>query len=371
VFTNKKVVPHPLHRVTDFPEVPQELIPQQPLAQRDEARLMVLDRQHDELRHQIFRDLDQLMTPGDVLVVNDVKVFPARLFGRKATGGQVKVLLLKRLERGPSVERWTCLLTPPLRIGASVNFGQGLSGVVKTVHESGEFEIEFSQPITENLSSLGRMPLPPYIRRDTADTPEVEQSDRQFYQTVYAKDVPADPSGPAGPWMPGAVTAPTAGLHFTPELLERIRARGVEIAPIALKVGWGTFRPLRDDDYRNHQMLSEEYHVTEAAAEAINRVRRSAGRVWAVGTSVTRALETVADDSGLVKAGSGETSLYIYPGYAFRAVDALITNFHLPRHTPLLLAAAFAGTDKLRQAYEVAVKEGYRFFSYGDAMAIL
>ncbi|MGQ0644629.1 MAG: tRNA preQ1(34) S-adenosylmethionine ribosyltransferase-isomerase QueA [Elusimicrobiota bacterium] len=361
---------HPLDRLADFPDVPPDLIPQAPLEKRDEAKLMVLDRRGGDVRHAVFRELDGLLSPGDALILNDVKVFPARLEGRKTSGGRVRLLLLKCLGPADGGEKWASLLTPPLRIGSTITLADGLQARVEGVQRTGEFELVFSRPISGDLERLGRMPLPPYIRRQPDDPADIENMDRSFYQTVFARD-PAAPETADKPWTPGAVAAPTAGLHFTEELLARLRAKGVEVATLRLNVGWGTFRPLRDDDYRIHKMLPEEYEIPESAARAVNRARAEGRRVWAVGTTVVRTLESAVDKKGVLRASSGQTALYIYPGYKFRAVDALVTNFHLPRHTPLLLAAAFAGVRPLRRAYEIALAENYRFFSYGDAMAIL
>jgi len=367
---DKSAAPHPLHRLTDFPEAPPELIAQNPLAKRDEARLMTLSRQDGSIAHRVFSDVEALMAPGDLLVLNDVKVFPARLLGRKGSGGLVKFLLLRRLEANAAGERWASLLTPPVRIGAVLAVEDGLTATVEKVRADGEFEVTFSRPILYDLERLGRMPLPPYIRREVDAAPGQHAADRRYYQTVYAHEE-TPPENPGEAWTPGAVAAPTAGLHFTEELLHRLNAKGVETAYVTLKVGWGTFRPFRDADYREHKMLPEEFSVPEATADAVKRLRERGKRLWAVGTTAVRTLETQAEENGLVRPGKGETSLYIYPGHKFRAVDALITNFHLPGHTPLLLAAAFAGTDALRTSYETAVREGYRFFSYGDAMAIV
>ncbi len=349
----------------DFPEIPPDLIAQTPLRRRDAARLMVLERKSGVLRHETFSGLDRFLEPGDVLVLNDARVFPARLTGRKRTGGRVRILLIKRWAGDPSdgpADRWLALLTPALRPGADVLLEGGLSARVEARLDSGEYLLAFSRDIAADLDRLGRMPLPPYIRRGEGTAPEMEALDREYYQTVYARSAAVSQ---------GAVAAPTAGLHFTTELLDRVRAKGAEVVFLRLDVGWGTFRPVAEADYRKHRMLPEAYEVPAATAEALNRARQRGGRVWAVGTTVTRTLETVVGPDGLFRPGAGETDKYIYPGHGFRAVDALVTNFHLPGHTPLLLAAAFAGEAPLRRAYEEAVREKYRFFSYGDAMAIL
>jgi S-adenosylmethionine:tRNA ribosyltransferase-isomerase len=365
----------------DFPAVPEELIAQSPLERRDDARLLVVDRAAGSLRHDVFRSVETLFRPGDVLVLNDTCVFPARLTGRKPTGGRVKVLLLGRADG--EAERWLALLTPSLRPGAWVAFDGGLAATVAGARESGEFELDFDRPVAPLLPALGRMPLPPYIRRPDAESAKWEPIDRVYYQTVYSEpsalfhstaDPAAGRSAPLsgnGTKSPGSVAAPTAGLHFTAELLDRIRARGVVVAPLRLDVGWGTFRPVRAADYRDHRMLPEPFRVPAETAAAVNAARAAGRRVWAVGTTAVRALESAAGADGAVAAGPGSASIYIHPGHRFRAVDALITNLHLPGHTPLLLAAAFAGAPLLRRAYDEALRERYRFFSYGDAMLLL
>ncbi len=350
-----------------FPDIPEELIAQSPLEKRDHARLMVLDRASGSFRHAVFHQLEEMIRPGDALVLNDVKVFPARLFGRKETGGQVKVLLLKCLGASESgTENWIALLTPSLPAGKAILFADGISARVEGQEPLGEYRLTFSRSIRNDLARLGKMPLPPYIRRESSDSRY--ESDEHFYQTVYAAE--EKPVVSERSWTPGAVAAPTAGLHFTEAMLNRLRAKGVKVVRITLKVGWGTFRPIRGDDFRQHQMLPEEFTVTDEAAQTMNE-SRSKNRLWAVGTTVVRTLETLSDENGTIRPGRGETALYIYPGYKFKAVDKLVTNFHLPGHTPLLLAAAFSGTEKLKPAYEEAIREKYRFFSYGDAMAII
>lgn len=349
-----------------FPDIPEDLIAQSPMEERDQARLMVLDRATGSFRHEVFHQLEDLISSGDALVLNDVKVFPARLFGRKETGGQVKILLLKCLGASDGAERWVCLLTPSLPMGKKVLLADNIVAEVEAQEPLGEYRVRFSRSIQNDLTRLGKMPLPPYIRRESSDSRY--ESDEHFYQTVYATE--EKPYAPEKAWTPGAVAAPTAGLHFTEAMLDRLRAKGVKVVRVTLKVGWGTFRPIRGDDFRQHQMLPEEFTVTEEAAQTMNAARAK-NKLWAVGTTVVRTLETLSDENGTIKAGRGETALYIYPGYKFKAVDKLVTNFHLPGHTPLLLAAAFAGTEKLRPAYEEAIREKYRFFSYGDAMAVI
>jgi S-adenosylmethionine:tRNA ribosyltransferase-isomerase len=351
----------------DFPEPPAELIAQRPLPERDAARMMVLDRAAEAWSHKTFRDLPSYFRPGDVLVLNDVRVFPARVTGVKPTGGRVKMLLLERNGAG---DRWTTLLTPAQKTGQSVRLAPDLEATVQGQRDGGEYEVLFSRPVGEDeLSRLGRMPLPPYIRRGPDDDPSVESLDRDYYQTVFSAPAPPPPSGAAFE-APGAVAAPTAGLHFTPELLARIEAAGVEVRRLRLNVGWGTFRPVQGD-YRSHKMMSESYFIPDATADAVNRAKAEGRRVWAVGTTVVRTLEGSAGGDGKVRPGAGATALYIHPGFTFRVVDVLVTNFHLRHHTPLLLTAALAGPAFLRRAYDEAVREKYRFLSYGDGMVVL
>jgi S-adenosylmethionine:tRNA ribosyltransferase-isomerase len=348
-----------------FPEPPEDLIAQHPLEERDSARLMVLDRSAGSISHRVFLDLPEYFRPGDVLVLNDTRVFPARLSAFKSTGGRVRMLLL---ERNASGDRWTSLLTPVQKPGARFKL-EDVEVVVERKREGGEYELSFSRPLSESdVDRLGRMPLPPYIHRGPADAPGVESHDRVFYQTVFANPEPRDPT--PGFSAPGSVAAPTAGLHFTPALLNRISALGVNVHRLRLDVGWGTFRPLQGDDYTQHRMMAESYQISEDTADAVNRAKAEGRRVLAVGTTVVRALEGSADEKGRVKAGAGATEIFIHPGYRFRVVDVLATNFHLRRHTPLLLTAAFAGADFLRKAYDEAVRERYRFLSYGDGMVV-
>lgn len=381
-----------------FPEIPPERIAQTPLAERDAAKLLVLNRSR-AIAHRRFRDLLELVAPGDLLVLNDVRVIPARVRGKKPTGGRVTLLLLARYPRAAE-ERWTALVQPRPRVGARVEFPDGLNGVIESEAEDGAYEVVFSRSLKDLLSNLGEVPLPPYIRRPQGDEP----GDREYYQSVFARslgleNIPdsnvespaterdvaqrissiAMPSshlssgavGHSTVALPaGAVAAPTAGLHFTEELLDALRGRGVESLFVTLWVGWGTFRPVSAADYRQHRMLPEYYSVPPKTAAAWAKTRREGRRVWAVGTTVARTLESAWSD-GYLRPGVGVANLFITPGYRFQAVDRLITNFHMPGHTPLLLAAAFAGTDLLRQSYAEALTRGYRFLSYGDAMAII
>jgi S-adenosylmethionine:tRNA ribosyltransferase-isomerase len=351
-----------------FPEIPLDRIAQTPREDRAAARLMVLQRPEGTLSHGRFGDIETHLRSGDLLVLNDVTVAPARLIGRKPTGGRVEALVLGRLTAEGAGERWAALLSPRLAPETEIHFAPELSARVTGQRPDGEYELTLSTPLSPHLDRLGRIPLPPYIRRPDAAQ---EPTDRRYYQTVYARTDDEGFLEKSGEGHRHAVAAPTAGLHFTAELLERLRGRGVTVAFLRLYVGWGTFRPIRAADYREHKMLSETYVIPTATAEAFQSVRARGGRVWAVGTTVVRTLESALDASGRLRAGRGETGLYIHPGHRFRAVDALVTNFHMPHHTPLVLAAAFAGLDPLRRAYDAALAEGYRFLSYGDAMLIL
>ncbi|MGI9952661.1 tRNA preQ1(34) S-adenosylmethionine ribosyltransferase-isomerase QueA [Moorellaceae bacterium AZ2] len=340
-------------RVEEFDYyLPPELIAQEPVEPRDASRLLVLHRQDGRLEHRRFYDLPRYLEKGDILVLNDTRVIPARLFGRKAgTGGRVEVLLLNPL----GGDRWETLVRPGRRVppGTQLIFGEGEleARVLASTAEGGRvLKFAYQGSWEDLLAKLGQVPLPPYIHRELPDP--------ERYQTVYARH-------------PGSAAAPTAGLHFTPRLLEKIREKGVEVAHILLHVGLGTFRPVKEEIVEKHRMHAEYYIVLPETAEAINNARARGGRVVAVGTTVVRTLETVATRDGLICPGEGYTDLFIYPGYHFKAVDCLITNFHLPRSTLLMLVSAFAGREKILQAYRVAVEEGYRFFSFGDAMLIL
>ena len=332
-------------------DLPKELIAQDPLDDRSSSRLMVLDRESGEIEHRVFRDIIDYLNPGDCLVINDTKVIPARLIGaREGSGGKVEIFLLKRKEK----DIWETLVRPgkKLREGAAVVFGDGeLRAVIKEVLPDGNRHVQFFYEgiFEEVLDRLGQMPLPPYI------THKLEDKNR--YQTVYAT-------------YEGSAAAPTAGLHFTRELLNRIEDKGIRIARVTLHVGLGTFRPVKVDNVKDHQMHSEYYHVSEDAARIINDSRKQGGRIISVGTTSTRTLESVADEEGMIHAGSGDTDIFIYPGYRFKCIDALITNFHLPQSTLLMLVSALAGRDHILEAYKEAVKDRYRFFSFGDAMFI-
>jgi S-adenosylmethionine:tRNA ribosyltransferase-isomerase len=349
-------------KTADFDyDLPPELIAQQPAPRRDASRLLVLHRTRGAWEHRRFGDLPGYLRPGDLLVLNNTRVIPARLHGHKeATGGQVELLLLE--EEAPG--RWDALLRAGgrrPRPGEPLVFAGGaLRAELIEERELGRalVRLESSRPLLELLEEFGETPLPPYIRRTEGGGPDAE--DRARYQTVYAR-------------MPGAVAAPTAGLHFTPELFAALADRGVERAEITLHVGLGTFRPVTAEDVEAHRMEAERYAISPAAAAAVHAARARGGRVVAVGSTSVRALESAAasSDTGELSPGEGRSALFIRPGYRFRAVDALLTNFHLPRSTLLMMVSAFAGTELVRSAYREAVRERYRFFSYGDAMLIL
>ncbi len=340
-------------KLSDFNyELPEELIAQDPLLKRSDSRLMVLNREDDTIAHKHFRDITEYIKPGDCLVINDTKVLPARLIGAKEdTGASIEVLLLKRHDD----KTWETLVKPgkKARPGARISFGDGkLIGEVVDVVEEGNrlVRFEYDGIFEEVLDELGQMPLPPYI------THHLEDKNR--YQTVYAKHT-------------GSAAAPTAGLHFTDELLESLQAMGVKIARVTLHVGLGTFRPVKVENILEHHMHSEFYMIDEEAANTINETRKNGGKIISVGTTSTRTLETAAAEDGTIKPCSGWTEIFIYPGYKFKCVDRLITNFHLPESTLLMLVSALYDREKVLDAYKVAVEEKYRFFSFGDAMIIL
>ncbi len=332
-------------------DLPEELIAQDPLERRSDSRLMVLDRETGAWEHRHFYDIGEYLNPGDCLVINNTRVLPARLLGVKAdTGAAVEVLLLVRR----SDTDWECLVRPgkKCRPGAKLVFGDGrLTGEITEIADEGNRIIRFSFEgiFEEILDELGQMPLPPYIHH--------QLKDKNRYQTVYAKH-------------DGSAAAPTAGLHFTPELLDALREKGVKIAEITLHVGLGTFRPVKAEEITDHHMHSEYYEIPQEAADLINAAKREGKRVIAVGTTSTRTLETVADENGFVKAAGGWTQIFIYPGIRLKCIDGLITNFHLPESTLVMLVSAFAGREHVLAAYEEAVREKYRFFSFGDAMLI-
>ena len=335
-----------------FYDLPEELIAQDPLEDRTASRLLVLNRETGAVEHKIFSDVIDYLNEGDCLVINNTRVIPARLIGEKeGTGGKVEVLLLKR----GANDVWETLVKPgkKLRPGARVTFGDGrLKAEILEIAEEGNRLVRFYYEgiFEEILDSLGEMPLPPYI------THKLE--DKEMYQTVYAK-------------YDGSAAAPTAGLHFTKELLAKIEEKGIKIASITLHVGLGTFRPVKVDDVNNHHMHTEWYEVNTEAADIINETKKNGGRVICVGTTSCRTIESVADETGHMTAKIGETDIFIYPGYKFKVMDGLITNFHLPESTLVMLVSAFAGKENVLSAYETAVKEKYRFFSFGDAMILI
>lgn len=333
-------------------DLPEELIAQDPLEDRSSSRLLVLNKESGEREHRVFKDVIEYLKPGDCLVLNDTKVIPARLIGeRVGTGAKIEVLLLKRKEK----DIWETLVRPgkKMKAGAQVSFGGGmLTGEVIDIVEEGNRLIQFHYEgiFEEVLDQLGQMPLPPYITH--------QLKDRDRYNTVYAVHE-------------GSAAAPTAGLHFTPELLDKIRKKGVDIARVTLHVGLGTFRPVKVEDVTDHHMHSEFYQIDAEAAEKINRAKSSGGRVICVGTTSCRTIESAAAADGHLEACSGWTEIFIYPGYRFKVLDCLITNFHLPESTLIMLVSALAGRENVMKAYEEAVKERYRFFSFGDAMFII
>ncbi len=330
--------------------LPEELIAQTPIEKRDESRLMVLDKNTGKIEHKIFRDIIDYLQPGDCLVRNNTKVIPARLYGKKETGANVEFVLLKNLEG----DIWEAMVRPgnKLHSGAKVIFGDGLlrAEILETLQDgTRKVKFEYDGIFNEILDKIGLMPLPPYIHESLKD------NDR--YQTVYAK-------------YEGSAAAPTAGLHFTDELLKKIEEKGISIANVTLHVGIGTFRPVKEKNIEDHQMHTEHYYIKQEDADKINKAKLSGHRVIAVGTTSCRTIETIADEKGLVKACEGDTGIYIYPGYKFKCLDALITNFHLPESTLLMLVSALAGRENILNAYNEAVKEKYKFFSFGDAMFI-
>lgn len=339
-------------KVSDFYfELPEELIAQYPLEKRDSSRLMVLDKKTGEIEHRKFHDILEYLNEGDTLVLNNTRVLPARLIGEKEeTGGKIEFLLLKRIEG----DKWECLAKPgrKAKVGTVFTFGEGkLKAIVREIGEEGNRIIEFKYDgiFEQVLDELGQIPLPPYIHE--------KLEDKERYQTVYSKEK-------------GSAAAPTAGLHFTEELLKEIKDKGVNIAYLTLHVGLGTFRPVKVDDVNNHVMHSEYYHLDKENAELINKTKEAGNRVIAVGTTSSRTLETIGDENGRVREQSGWTDIFIYPGYKFKIVDNLITNFHLPESTLIMLVSALAGQDNIMNAYNTAVKEKYRFFSFGDSMFI-
>ena len=341
--------------------LPRELIAQEPLKERDSSRLMVLDRRTQTLSHSYFYELPRYLKPGDLLVANDTRVIPARLYGKKQTGGSVELLLLRFVEQGAGgTQLWECLLKSRRKptAHARLYFASHFQGEVlgRTENSTWLIRLAYQGNFEDALSAAGSTPLPPYIER--GEHAKQEALDRERYQTVYAS-------------CSGAVAAPTAGLHVTQKILQEIRQAGADIVFITLHVGLGTFQPIREERIEDHRMHEEFYRLPHAAAERINQARAEGRRVICIGTTATRTLETLAADNGLLREAEGLTELYIYPGYTFKAVDGLITNFHLPKSSLLLLVSAFAGTAFIRRAYEAAIEARYRFYSYGDAMLIM
>lgn len=339
-------------KVSDFNyDLPQELIAQHPYDKRDEARLMVIDAKTQKIEHRIFKDVMEYLSEGDCLVINNTKVLPARLYGKKDTGASIEFLLLKRIEG----DIWEVMVRPgnKLKPGSKVSFGDGLlKAEVLEVLEGGNRKVtfEYNGIFNEILDQIGLMPLPPYIKE------KLKENDK--YQTVYAK-------------YDGSSAAPTAGLHFTEELLEKIKQKGVKVANVTLHVGIGTFRPVKVENVEEHAMHSEHYYIKQEDVDLINNAKKSGHKVVCVGTTSCRVLESVADENGMVKETEGDTNIFIYPGYQFKCIDRLITNFHLPESTLIMLVSSLAGKDFVMKAYEEAVKEKYKFFSFGDAMMIL
>ena len=331
-------------------DLPEELIAQTPLEQRDASRLMLLDKKTGAVEHRVFSQLPELLRAGDCLVMNDSRVIPARLFGKRDTGGAVEVLLLN--DRGGGV--WECLTRPGRKtpVGTRLHFGEDtLTATVVGLESDGNKLVQFhtAEIFLEVLERLGHVPLPPYIK--------AELKDAERYQTVYANE-------------PGSAAAPTAGLHFTRELLERLEKVGIELNRVTLHVGLGTFRPVKEEDLTQHEMHAEYCAISAAVAERINRAKREGRRIIAVGTTSCRTLEAVADEQGFVRPFAGQVNIYIYPGYRFKCIDGLITNFHLPESTLIMLVSALAGREAVLNAYKIAVGQRYRFFSFGDAMLI-
>ena len=337
--------------VSDFYyDLPEELIAQTPIEKRDESRLMVLNRKDQSIEHKQFKDIIDYLEPGDCLVRNNTKVIPARLYGKKATGAKIEFLLLNQIEG----DIWESIVRPghKLKPGTEVEFGDGiLKATVLDIMPGGTRKVEFKYEgiFNEILDKIGLMPLPPYIHESLKD--------KDRYQTVYAR-------------YEGSAAAPTAGLHFTPELFEKLKQKGVEVANVTLHVGIGTFRPVKVENVEEHHMHSEHYYIKQEDAEKINSAKKNGKRVIGVGTTSCRVLETIADKDGMVKPTEGDTQIFIYPGYKFKCLDGLITNFHLPESTLIMLVSALAGKEYIMKAYNEAVKERYRFFSFGDAMFI-
>jgi S-adenosylmethionine:tRNA ribosyltransferase-isomerase len=339
-------------RIEEFDyTLPPSLIAQYPSPQREESSLMILSRQEGAIRHKAFRDLPKYLNPGDLLVMNNTRVLPARLIGKKETGGKVEILIISPMNG--TLGEWEALIKGSMKSGTRIQFGQEIYGEVEKVKDGkGRIRFSGSGEITDLFQKVGRVPLPPYIKR------EDEPLDRERYQTVFAT-------------QNGSIAAPTAGLHFTHDLLQSLRDQGVNVTLITLHIGLGTFTPVKTRNVEDHTMEAEWVEIPEQTAQEIDQVRAGRGRIIAVGTTTTRALESFSDGNGGVKSGKGMTSLFIYPPYHFRVTDGLITNFHLPKSTLIMLVSAFAGKDLLSKAYQEAIEKKYRFYSYGDVMLIL
>ncbi|MDR1195864.1 MAG: tRNA preQ1(34) S-adenosylmethionine ribosyltransferase-isomerase QueA [Endomicrobium sp.] len=344
-------------------EIPPELIAQKPAERRADSRLFVIHKNSGKFEHKKFSDITDYFDAGDCIVLNTTKVVPSRLFGKKASGGKVELLFLEPCQTGAE---YRVLMKPFLETGKKVFFEDGFECVIKSKTKSGEILVEFNKTgVFEFLQKRGIMPLPPYINRKNGLARELSDFDKERYQTIYAG-------------QPGAIAAPTAGLHFTGEILEKLKRKGVNIAKLTLHVGWGTFKPITSSDLNDHKMMSEKYYIDAENAEIINNCVRNNKKIASVGTTSTRALESLSKETGFVENGKtyikafcGETSIFIYPGYSFKIINALITNLHLPKSTPLMMASAFCSRKTMLSAYKEAVKEKYRFFSYGDSMIII
>ena len=340
-------------------DLPEKLIAQKPVKKRDRSKLLLLNRKTGELSHREFSEIYKYLLPGDILIINNTEVIPGRLLGRKETGGKAEVLILDYAGGKAGSGKFTseCLINASkhTKAGTFIFFGNGLKAEV-TGFFDGVYSLKFycSSDFESLLYKMGKIPLPPYIKRNENDS---SFNDKTAYQTVYAREK-------------GAVAAPTAGLHFTKELIEKLKLKGVEIAVITLHVGYGTFLPVRSSDIRDHRMHSERFFIPESTADIINRARKEGRRIIAVGTTCVRTLEFASDKNGVVNSGNGTCNLFIYPGYTFKVIDAMITNFHLPKSTLLMLVSAFAGRENILNAYKKAIKNKYRFYSYGDAMLI-
>jgi S-adenosylmethionine:tRNA ribosyltransferase-isomerase len=340
-------------------DLPEKLIAQKPVKKRDRSKLLLLNRKTGELSHHEFSEIYKYLLPGDILIINNTEVIPGRLLGRKETGGKAEVLILDYAGGKAGSGKFTseCLINASkhTKAGTFIFFGNGLKAEV-TGFFDGVYSLKFycNSDFESLLYKMGKIPLPPYIKRNENDS---SFNDKTAYQTVYAREK-------------GAVAAPTAGLHFTKELIEKLKLRGVEIAEITLHVGYGTFLPVRSSDIRDHRMHSERFFIPESTADIINRARKEGRRIIAVGTTCVRTLEFASDKNGVVNSGNGTCNLFIYPGYTFKVIDAMITNFHLPKSTLLMLVSAFAGRENILNAYKKAIKNKYRFYSYGDAMLI-